>query len=312
MGKCSVCRETLPTKEQVKCTAVSCLQIYHFQCVGLSTLRSADHSTWKCPKCKLKESKGMRKTDSPVIKSVGAEDVAGDSQSNFVTVRPQRTAGKDDDSSEILASMRDEILAAVTDQLPKIIRGIIDKKLEALGSRIQSMEDSVRMVSDKYDETRKNFDTQNSSIKKLQSENKQLKDCVKGLELRLSTAEDFAAKQEQWAKQQNLEIIGIPEVSGESLSNIVINVAKHAAMPLQAGDIEFAHRVTARRPVSGKPRAIIVRFRERITKDFFLSAMRKKRGLTSKDVGVDGDLSVYTIHITIKKKIVCNGCTELH
>lgn len=79
------------------------------------------------------------------------------------------------------------------------------------------MEDSVKMVSDKYDETRKNFDTQNSSIKKLQSENKQLKDSVKGLELRLSTAEDYAAKQEQWAKQHNLEIIGIPEVSGESL-----------------------------------------------------------------------------------------------
>lgn len=83
--------------------------------------------------------------------------------------------------------MRDEILAAVTDQLPRIIRGIIYKKLEALGNRIQSMEDSVKMVSDKYDETRKNFDTQNSSVKKLQSENKQLKDSVKGLELRLST-----------------------------------------------------------------------------------------------------------------------------
>lgn len=310
MTQCSACRATIPAKEQVKCSTAACLLTYHFQCVGLSKgTKPEDLAKWKCPQCKLKEKRTADFYESPVRKNIDSGDVTVDSDTSNVTLRPRRPIQKDDDSSEILTSLRTEILAAVTDQLPRIIRGILDQKLAALGTRIQSLEDSVTMVSDKYDETRMNLDTQSSSLKKLQSENKQLKDSVKDLEQRLSTAEDNAAKQEQWAKQQNVEIVGIPEVGSESLRDLVVKVAEYAALPLQQGDIEFAHRVSAKRPVSGKPRAIIVRFRERTTKDSFLSAIRKKQGITSKDIGVDGDLNVYVNeHLTLNNKQLLSKC----
>lgn len=309
MTKCSACRDPLLAKERIKCSATSCPQIYHFQCVGFSSPKSVNQSTWKCPQCKLKVKRKGDFYETPLRKSTGSEEVQDDSDTSFVTLRTQTAGKNEDDSNDILISMRAEILDAVTDQLPRIIRGIIDKKLEVLGNRIQSMEDSVRMVSDKYDEARETIDCQNSFLKTLASENKQLKSSVKDLESRLSTAEDYAAKQEQWSKQQNLEIVGIPEVKDESLPKLVIKVAEYASLSLQPGDIEFAHRVRAKRPTSGKPRAIIVRFKERIVKDSFLSATRKKNGFKTNVIGMDGDSSVYVNeHLTINNKQLLSKC----
>lgn len=296
MAKCSTCNASLLAKDKVKCSAKTCNQEHHFQCIGLSSSKLDDKATWICPQCTAKKKKGDS-SDAPVRQSPASKDSNG---SDTISIIHQHQPAC---SAEFLASVCDDILISVRKELPKIIGVTLDKKFNELSGRVQGVEDSIKVVSDDHDGMKKALATQSSSVKKLQSENKQLKDSVKELEVRLANMEESSAKQEQWAKQQNVEIIGIPEAEGESLPSLITKLAEFACMRLRPEDVEFAHRVRAKRPIAGTPRSIIARFRERSLKDAFLSYIRKKHGFTCKDIGMDGDSKVYiNEHLTIKNK----------
>lgn len=292
--KCAGCRNSLPKREFLRC--ITCRNCYDLDCanVGIKLFYLMEKkSSWKCKKC----FENIEKSEPGPERLTTVDQSAGPS-----TI-------KDENSSRILCSMREEILTAVTEKLPKIICDIMDKKILALTKQIQSMEESVKLFSDKYDEVQKSLKDQNISIKKLENENKNLKSSLKNLEARLSTSEAAALKQEQWSKQQNLEIIGIPEFENESLIMLLNKLANYAKVELKNDDIEFAHRVRAKRPTPGKPRPIIIRFRERFVKDSFLSALRKKRGLNAKDIGMNSEENIFiNEHLTIRNKQLLSKC----
>lgn len=95
-------------------------------------------------------------------------------------------------------------------------------------------------------------------------------------------------KHQQYSRLQNIEIIGIPEIKDECAENIVVKIANHAGLQITKSDLEFAHRVQAKRPDKNRPRAIIVRLKNRQVKDSILSAARKCRSLSTSDIGYGG------------------------
>lgn len=172
---------------------------------------------------------------------------------------------------------------------------------------IADLKASVKFISDNYDSVKKGMEGQAKELKTLQTENVALKNAVKLLETKVDNLEEDCSKRDQWSRMQNIELVGVPECDNESLPDIVLKVAAYTGVPLQRGEVDFAHRVQARRPVKGTPRAIVVQFRDRTTKDALIYASRQCPGrMTTRDLGMDGEPHKVHVneHLTVKNKIL--------
>lgn len=103
-------------------------------------------------------------------------------------------------------------------------------------------------------------------------------------------------KQQQYARMKNLEIAGLPEIPNESLTEAVIKIAGHAGVQISSNDIKFANRVQPMRKNTGKPKTVIVKLRNRGTKDKILSGLRKTKGISTADVGHGGESRQIYVH----------------
>ncbi|CAG4968234.1 unnamed protein product [Parnassius apollo] len=111
-------------------------------------------------------------------------------------------------------------------------------------------------------------------------------------------------RQEQWARQLNVEVVGVPEIKNENLTNIVLSIAEKAGVVLSAGDIESCTRVQSKDPVKGRPRNIIIKMSSRIHKDNLIAGVKKHRGITTGDLGHGGELKEIFVneHLTLDNK----------
>lgn len=113
---------------------------------------------------------------------------------------------------------------------------------------------------------------------------------------RIIELENEFGTHQQWLRMNNLEISGVPEMNNESITNVAIQIASHAGVILQSGDIEFAHRVQPVKAVPGRPKNIIVKLRQRLHKDEIISGLRKTKGVYTSDLGYKGDSKKLYVH----------------
>lgn len=313
MVKCDGCQRFLSEEETIKCSRTSCSREYHFSCVGVDLANKKEIKIWVCPLCCAKEKKKGDNSDTPV-RSVPTHKKQPDTLDNSsITIRKKAfsslsSTASDDNTSIIL--MRDEILSVLRYEIPKLVHEAVDTAFQNINAKFLSLEQSIQMVCNQYDDFKKIIDDQAATIKKVTSENKNLRTDVKNLEDALSTLEQSIAKQEQWCRLQNLELAGLPELPNETLSDTIIKIARCAKLPLEPSDIDFAHRVQAKRPLRGKPRSVVVRFNSRLKKDLFLSAARKLRNLSTNDLGMSCDKSTLYLneHLTVRNKQLLHKC----
>ncbi|KAL4706236.1 hypothetical protein ACJJTC_013779 [Scirpophaga incertulas] len=131
---------------------------------------------------------------------------------------------------------------------------------------------------------------------------------IKSFESRVQILEGESARQQQWARLQNIEIVGVPEVSSEDTQKIAQKIIEHIGVALCPGDIEFAHRVQPlRQQNASHSRTIIARLRHRCTKDAIIVASRKHRGLTAREVGLEGDTIKLNNKIYVNEHLTKNN-----
>lgn len=87
----------------------------------------------------------------------------------------------------------------------------------------------------------------------------------------------------------NLEISGIPERNNENLSKYVVDVANAVGVNISDDSIIRVNRVQPRVKTPGKPRNIVVQLTSLLIKDSILSGMRRKKGITTNDLGLSGE-----------------------
>ncbi|KOB74690.1 Uncharacterized protein OBRU01_08030 [Operophtera brumata] len=90
-----------------------------------------------------------------------------------------------------------------------------------------------------------------------------------------------------------------------------MKVTEHIGVALEPLDIEFAHRVQPRSTVNAShARPIVVRFRQRISKDRVVAAARKHRNMTARDMGIGGESNKIFVneHLTKENKILLGLC----
>lgn len=308
MNKCNACNKGAKTTDSILCTQTTCNKLYHYLCAGLKADNAKKLSSWKCPNCKIKQPKANN-DDTPVRPGhCSEEETSMDDKDDFVNSRrrhPRQVDSPQSLDSEFARRMRHDILDIIRNEVPSIIKDLLSKEFQAMKDNIREFERSIKFISEKNDEIQKSISDTNVDIKRLKSENSNLRNELKDLQKNLKAVECDFSKQEQWARQQNVEIIGVPEKTGECLTDIVRRIAEKAGQNILDADIDFAHRVKSRRSSGTQPRTIIARFKQRHTKDTFLSATRKTKNLSTRDI-ISSTEEPKTIfineHLTVRNK----------
>lgn len=188
-------------------------------------------------------------------------------------------------SIEAMYTQHQETVALVTD---------LRASLDFTSSRVDILNKRV----DKCEEYRKNDD-------ELANELKTTKQAIINIENDLN-------RQQQRDRQLNLEITGIPESKNEALDTIFEKIANCSGVTITKADIEHINRVQPKQPVKGRPRSIIVKLKNRIHKDNIIAGIRKRRGITTKDLNLPGDTKFVYVneHLTPQNKILYKKCRE--
>lgn len=93
---------------------------------------------------------------------------------------------------------------------------------------------------------------------------------------------------EQYSKNFNIEIQGIPEKVNEDVYEIVTNVAQSLGCNVTANNIERCHRLRKNVQLgkkTGSPATIVAKFYSRQCKDGIVAAKRGRRELRADDIG---------------------------
>lgn len=128
----------------------------------------------------------------------------------------------------------------------------------------------------------------------------------------IETLKTEIRQQQQWERLMNLEVSGVPESNREDVIDIVTRIADHAGVKLTRDNVIHATRVQPRQNVSGRPKVIIVKLKNRYLKDNILAGLRKTRGVTTHDISVPGEPKRIFVneHLTIDNKLLFKKCRE--
>lgn len=297
MVNCGKCNKIVKDNERRTCSL--CLQAYHIKCV------KGDEETWKCPKC-VTEGKSKKTPKITPSSSMQGEQ------------EPQQDISKQ------------------LSELKEYINIKFDALLHDLSSKVNSVESSVTKISQQYctlldkinnlntdiTDMKACIDFQEDTISDLkqkvsvlEADNKSLTNKLTVFENKMSDFEGMKRslnEVEQRARLNNLEVFGVPERKTEDLVTLMLSVSTAVGEPITKEDMEYVTRVPSRIKTPGLPKTIVVRFKSTLLKDKLLSAARKKRGLTSTELGIPGDSKQIFIneHLTSDNKALLKAARE--
>lgn len=174
------------------------------------------------------------------------------------------------------------------------------------------IETTVKYISDQYDDLLKSLAEYSRDIISLKEENKSLRSELDSYARRTRRLEEENARQQQWHRLQNIEIVGVPDTSHEDTVGVVIKIAEKIGVSLDVGEVEFAHRVRPRKTSGSTTAAIVARLRHRHVKDSIIAASRKHRSFKPSDIGLSGKSTNGNIfineHLTKSNKQLLKEC----
>lgn len=185
----------------------------------------------------------------------------------------------------------------------------LNTKHDTVTMQLNSIKTSVDLNSQNHLKLESKVDVMDFDLKEIQkdvSEAAVLRDEIKELKYEIK-------QQQQWDRLLNLEISGLPEIKNEDLYAIVAKIALHAGVTLNKDDVINASRIQSRLQNTGKPKNVIVKLRNRITKDNILAGLRKSRGVTTLDISIPGDARrIYVSeHLTVDNKLIYKRCRDM-
>lgn len=146
--------------------------------------------------------------------------------------------------------------------------------------------EDFRIKMEQVDVLRKKVDVLENILSQRDKELDSLKEQVRG--------------NEQYQRRRQVEIYGVPVVSGENLTSVVQSIAKQVGVDVQPGDVDAAHRLPSRT----KPEPIIVEFCTRTIRNMLLESKKKKtvKGPQGNFIQIHESLSPYFKNLLWKTK----------
>ncbi|XP_063358618.1 uncharacterized protein LOC134648065 [Cydia amplana] len=204
------------------------------------------------------------------------------------------------DLMDICKSQKDDItgmksdVSDIKDQLSSMRATTENLVIEhnQLKADITEIKDSLNFHSHRQDALCTRVDSIELSVNRielLEQDVSTLKQSYNNLQLEHHTLQ-------QRDRLHNLEISGIPENRAENLNGVITNIAKIAGVDITSANILHVNRVQPRVEAAGRPRNIVVQLNSQIIKDSILSGIRRRKGITSTDIGMPGEAAIIYVN----------------
>lgn len=251
-ANCGVCGRECDDKNAVKC-AGSCSGVFHLECAssnsqGMFKTRGSKKDFY-CENCKPEKDK---------TSSVGS----GKSASLTTTITKEFLINT-------LEAFKAEMLA----------------ELKNYSKELGEFRNSMQFLSDNMDKTNNLIESLNKDYKEIQRENKALREENAELRGRVSGLEVRMRNMEQYTRQSNIEINGVPETANENLEQLLDDVAKAVDVTMDRAKVVAAHRVPSYNRKRTPP--IIVKFISRQERDSWISGFKNVRPLTADKINAN-------------------------
>lgn len=254
-NECLACHGQL-TDDEVYLSCAECDYNYHIgACSGVSQANYRKKSeitrkSWKCNTCKTAPSRRGQDTAK------------------------QKEAGLD--LAREIADMQSKLTVVLE------MQSRLDN-IDAIMTTVGCIETAVKAMSDKYDDVLKRMETQSADIC-------DLKKHVEKLEAKVDEQEIKKLRQEmnnleQYSRQQNMEIFGLPQHTDEKLLERINVLADELELArLSETDVEAVHRLPLRGEgdTSDRIAPVLVRFSSRVIRDKWLSKKSELKKRNSK------------------------------
>lgn len=254
---------------------------------------------------------------------------SSDENANPSAVRRTRRKGKKDDIITLFEKLSNDIsnkLSSVTFDIGNKISGIQDdinniikKDLDTIKSEILTINykqsqffDDLVNVKSSLELLIKGHDDLNDRVTKVTASTSSNAQECSALQAEIAKLQHESNAQQQRERSNNLEIMGVPDKMNENLHTYVEKIAHFAGVQLNSQDIIYVIRIQPRNANTGRPKNIIAKFNSKMLRDSILSGIRKKKGLTTADIGISGSLHRIYLneHLTLSNKILYKTTRE--
>lgn len=255
MVSCACC--LVPIKSEAdKVVCAQCKVAYRRECVRVRAVKQ--QKDWLCPTCVSKKIKN----DNTPLKSV-----------EIVPERQRDATNYDQNvsSNELTTLIRREIQGAIAEQLPLSIKTCMANELKTIKedlSLLRDLKESVTFISDEFERLKSEIMVTRELNHQLKADNDKLNHRVEDLSTRLSLME-------QYTRQENLEINGLPENASENLLSVVVQLGKVVSSTVKEADIVNVTRVRKLDSTNNRPRSIIVKVSSKKIRDEVLANVIK-------------------------------------
>lgn len=174
--------------------------------------------------------------------------------------------------NEFLPSIRREIKTSMDN---------LEHKLELMAKRIDSIEDSQKFISDKYDTATEIIQATKKQVSDLSSKIKGQEEAISNLTDASMNSANTMDDVQQYLRRDCLEITGIPTIPNEDTKQLVLEVSEVIGVELTINDLSTVHRLPDTKKTKDR---IIAKFTRRDKREEVYSKRRKLFGKTTVDL----------------------------
>ncbi|CAK1582549.1 unnamed protein product [Parnassius mnemosyne] len=310
------------------------VNMFLFRCLNITTAKFMGNfqqlkRTWKCPTCTNVTKRRHRNDDTPL--KINSEE---SSPPDLVDTSGGDSISQTEDSNEQLSPNMElpgvpkvNTFSFSLEEIGKLLDHKLDSKLksahvclateikqefrdvlknlesdfkqitESITQEVCSLKQEVSTLSEKVQA----LENENICIRKEIESSRQTAQSNTHLESIVAELQQQITYKDQEALLNDVEIVGIPEFSGETPMHIVLTVASKLGVSLTEQDIVYAERVGRRlnwpakdmrtgnqnsSSVSVSARPLVVRLTRRALRDHLIKNARVRRTLTTVDLGL--------------------------
>lgn len=223
----------------------------------------------------------------------------------------------------LLSTMKDEQennYVHIKSDISEIKSDILEIKIKNLESEkiVEDMNIKLIDLNKIQQDLTKNIEKQENKLKDLTQKSMKLENQLKDSTNNIQSLQHQSAMRDQRERLNNLEITGVPVSKSENLYTILEAISTKIGVPLPPETVDQIHRVrkfptsTSTPHSSGFPPNIIIHFLQRRSKNEFLAAYKKRRILTTADLGLNGPSTPIYIndHLTPRNKLLLKQARE--
>ncbi|CAG9792894.1 unnamed protein product [Diatraea saccharalis] len=288
--KCGGCLSVIAGVEYVTCH--NCHHGYDLLCANINKhefkqMNSERKRLWVCDGCRNKQPKS-NKNETPVrqgqLRREGSQQ-AVDTEDPHLNVTLRR---KPSQETQTVSFIRDEVCAALREELTRLLPTMLAAELAPVKKQLNDLQTSVKFVSDQYDDLSKSYD-------KLLNDHKALIEKCNHMSMNSSSLIQRVNSLEQYLRESNLEIQGVPESKSENIFGIVKKIANAVGYALSDSSILNCTRVASMNRDGKRPRTIIAKMYSTRCRDEFYSAVARfnrfhmNNKLSSSLIGIAGE-----------------------